>query len=72
MGFRIRSKQKKDKSAITREDLQGMQKASKEDLLKISQGLEQRIGAVENLLRLTPREKLRMTKARMRSRRKRG
>jgi hypothetical protein len=71
MGFRVRPKRKKDKVAITREDLQNMQKASKADLLKISQGLEQRVGVVENLLRLTPREKLRLTKARMRARRKR-
>jgi hypothetical protein len=72
MGIKIRPKQKKDKNVITRDDLQNMQKASKEDLLKISQGLERRIGTVENLMRLTPRERLRLMKSRMRARRKRG
>lgn len=70
--FRFQPRKKKDKTPITRDDLQKMQTASKEESLQIQKSLGLRIGEVENLLRMTPRERLRLLKARMRVRRRHG
>lgn len=70
--FRFRPRKKVDKTPLTRADLQKMQTASKEELLQMQKSLGLRIDEVDNLLRMTPRERLRLLKARMRARRRHG